>query len=49
VDKTWVFEGSGERWRGSMRLELILEKRDDRWVIVSEQSKNVDYSRKERI
>jgi len=49
VDKTWVFEGSGERWRGSMRLELILEKQDDKWLIVSEKSANVDYSRKEKI
>ncbi|HEU4453039.1 MAG TPA: serine/threonine-protein kinase [Longimicrobium sp.] len=49
VDKTWVFEGSGERWRGSMRMELILEKRDGNWVIVSEKSADVDYSRKERI
>ncbi len=50
VDKTWVFEGDEERWRGSMRMELILEKDDDgKWLIVSEKSANVDYSRKERI
>ncbi|HYJ79934.1 MAG TPA: protein kinase [Longimicrobiaceae bacterium] len=49
VDKTWTFAGSGERWTGSMRVQLILEKRSGRWVIVSERSSNVDYSRKERI
>jgi hypothetical protein len=49
VDKTWTFEGSGERWTGSMRVQLILEKRDGRWVIVSERSSHVDFSRKERI
>jgi hypothetical protein len=49
VDKTWVFTGDDERWSGSMRQELILEKRDGRWLIVSEQPVHVDYSRKEPI
>ncbi|HEU0053037.1 MAG TPA: hypothetical protein VFQ39_07660, partial [Longimicrobium sp.] len=46
VDKEWTFEGSGERWTGSMRQELLLRKEDGRWLIVSEQPSEVYYSRK---
>ena len=46
VDKEWRFEGSGERWAGAMRQELILEKRDGRWLIVAENQNEVYSSRK---
>ena len=46
VDKDWRFEGSGERWTGSMRLEMILERRDGDWVVVSEKGNQVYFSRK---
>jgi hypothetical protein len=41
VDKSWEFIGDDEAWTGSMRQELILEKRDGRWVIVSEKQLEV--------
>ncbi|HEX8695917.1 MAG TPA: serine/threonine-protein kinase [Longimicrobium sp.] len=41
VDKSWEFLGDDEAWTGSMRQELILEKREGRWVIVSEKQLQV--------
>jgi eukaryotic-like serine/threonine-protein kinase len=46
VDKDWRFEGDDERWTGSMRLEMILERRDGDWVVVSEKGNQVYFSRK---
>ncbi len=38
VDKDWDFSGNGQRWRGSMRQELLLRAEDGDWKIVSEKS-----------
>jgi hypothetical protein len=46
VDREWHFAGSRERWEGADRQDLLLERRGDRWRVVSER--RVQLYREER-
>ncbi|HEX5725446.1 MAG TPA: serine/threonine-protein kinase [Longimicrobiaceae bacterium] len=48
VDKEWSFIGDDERWDGAERQELVLEKRDGRWLVVSERDSEVYRSERRR-
>jgi serine/threonine protein kinase/ketosteroid isomerase-like protein len=49
VDKDWDFEGHGERWTGSMRQEIVFQKIDGDWKIVSEKTNQVYAENRERM
>jgi predicted Ser/Thr protein kinase len=49
VDRSWHFTGPVERWTGSGRQELRLERSNDRWRIVSEKDVEVYRSARERV
>ncbi|HEV2150530.1 MAG TPA: hypothetical protein VGR37_24230, partial [Longimicrobiaceae bacterium] len=49
VDKEWDFEGDRLRRSGAGRQELVLERRGDRWVVVSEKMQETYRSRQERV
>jgi hypothetical protein len=47
VDKEWEFRGESQRRTGAGRQEMVLERRDGRWVVVSERLREVFRSRQE--
>jgi hypothetical protein len=49
VDKEWSFIGDDERWDGAERQELILERRDGRWLVVSEKDNEIYRSQRRKL
>jgi ketosteroid isomerase-like protein len=49
VTKSWEFTGSGERWTGRMRGEMILRQRGNDWLIVAEKTARLFGQQRQRI
>ncbi|HEX2188494.1 MAG TPA: DUF4440 domain-containing protein, partial [Longimicrobiaceae bacterium] len=49
VDKEWEFRGDQLKREGAGRQEMILERRGDRWVVVSEKMQETYRSEQERV
>ena len=41
MDKSWDLRGDEEQWRGAERQELVLVRRDGRWLVVREKDNEV--------